>query len=108
MFLLAYLWMEENFWSQKPFVADINVKVLFCHRVFAHVLLDVLGRVGVKLVELFGDVWTHITVTLLKEITTFEAFDIVSNSNLFRTLIAFAVSRDCSGGIPTSLSRRSV
>ena len=56
--------MKENFWSQKPLVADIDRKLLLGDGVNPVVLLDVLVRVRVELVELLGDVGTHVAVSL--------------------------------------------
>ena len=56
--------MKENFWSQKPLVADIDRKLLLGDGVNPVVLLDVLVRVRVELVELLGDVRTHVAVSL--------------------------------------------
>ena len=54
--------MEENFGSQKTFVADFDVKVFLGDSVGAGVLLDVLVGVLVKLAELLRDVRTNIAV----------------------------------------------
>ena len=56
--------MKENFWSQESLVADIDHKLFLGDGVNPIVLLDVLVRVGVELVELLGDVGTHVAVSL--------------------------------------------
>ena len=58
--------MEENFGSQKPFVADFDVEVLLGDGVGAGVLLDVLVGVLVKLAELLCNVRTDVTVAANK------------------------------------------
>ena len=59
-----YLRMKENFWSQKPLVTDIDRELFLGDGVNPVVLLDVLVWVRVELVELLGDVGTHVAVSL--------------------------------------------
>ena len=60
----SYLRMKENFWSQKPLVTDIDRELFLGDGVNSVVLLDVLVWVRVELVELLGDVGTHVAVSL--------------------------------------------
>lgn len=64
--------MEENLWSKKPFITDINLKWLFGDRIDPIVFLDVLIGVHVELVELFGDIWTDIAVSFLDGLGRFQ------------------------------------
>ena len=57
--------MEENLRPEELFVADVNLEGFLGDGVDAAVLLDVLGGVGVELVELFGDVGADVAVALL-------------------------------------------
>ena len=56
--------MKENFWSQESLVADIDHKLFLGDGINPIVLLDVLVRIGVELVELLGDVGTHVAISL--------------------------------------------
>ena len=56
--------MKENFWSQESLVADIDHKLFLGDGINPIVLLDVLVRVSVELVELLGDVGTHVAISL--------------------------------------------
>ena len=57
--------MEENLRPEELFVADVDLEGFLGDGVDAAVLLDVLGGVGVELVELFGDVGADVAVALL-------------------------------------------
>ena len=115
-----YLRMKENFWSQKPLVANIDNKLLLCDGVDPIVLLDVLVRVCVELVELLCDVGTHVAVSLfdclrcLKRLfrwntckgeVSFESYhDIKSGESQYFKVLSFKEYEAIQCSLPISLS----
>lgn len=57
--------MEEDFRSQEPFIAHIDVEGGFTDGIDSSVLFDPFTRVRVVLCKLLHNVWTDVTVPLL-------------------------------------------
>ena len=65
MWQLTDLRVEEYLGSEELLVSDVDLEGFLGDGVDAAILLDVLVRVRVELVELFGDVRAHVAVALL-------------------------------------------
>lgn len=100
--------MEEDFGAEETLVAHVDVEGGVSEGVNSSVQLDPLSWIRVVLRELLHYVRTDVTVALLHTNTSLHTCTgILTNRGIGRavcTLTALAVSIDCSGGIPTSLS----
>jgi hypothetical protein len=85
-------------------VSHVDGEWFLRHGIDPSVLQIVLARIFVVLGELFGDIRTDVAVTFLEVI---RAYVQAAWGRDVGTLIALAVSSDCSGGIVGSRSRRS-
>ena len=96
--------MEEGFRPEETFVSHVDGEWFLRHGIDPCVLQIVLARIFVILGELFRDIRTDVAVTFLEVV---DAYVQVGCGRDAGTLIALAVSSDCSGGMVGSLSRRS-
>ena len=96
--------MEECFGREKAFVSHVHGEWFLRYGVDARVLQIVLARIFVVLGELFRDIRTDVAVAFLEMMQTLVQAGGRRDAD---TLIALAVSSDCSGGMVGSLSRSS-
>ena len=59
--------MEEDFWTEEAFVANIDREWLFGDGILRVIAFDIFAGVSVVLVEFLGDIGTNIAKSLLCE-----------------------------------------